>query len=192
MISTLVIIPTDPRLRLGAQRHSVDAIGALPQNAFMHIRPATTTDAEQIGRIYFHTIRTVNQKDYTQAQVEAWAPEASASPEGWRLKQQNRWTAVAEENGVILGFGELEPTGHIDCFYVHHDHQRRGVGRQLLLAIEEEAGRRELSRLFLEASITAHPFFTAMGYSTVRQQQVTIRGQQLTNFVMEKNPPNVS
>lgn len=152
----------------------------------MLIRPATPADAEQIGLIYFNTIRTVNIRDYSQAQVEAWAPEASVSPQGWTLKQGNRWTAVADEEGQILGFGELEPNGHIDCFYVHHEHQRRGVGRQILQAIEAEARRLGLSRLFVEVSITARPFFSSMGFATVRQQSVTIRGQQLTNSVMEK------
>jgi putative acetyltransferase len=36
------------------------------------------------------------------------------------ISSQTKHTAyVADDEGVIAGFGELEPNGHIDCFYCH-------------------------------------------------------------------------
>jgi len=152
----------------------------------MHLRPATPADAGQIAAIYYHTIHTVNAADYTPAQRAAWAPEATLDPAGWQRKQQDRWTLVAEEEGQVLGFGELLERGQIDCFYVHHLHQRRGIGRRLLTELEAEAARRGLTRLDLESSITAKPFFTACGWRVVAEQQVERRGEWLTNYRMEK------
>ncbi|MFM8219161.1 MAG: N-acetyltransferase family protein, partial [Planctomycetaceae bacterium] len=65
----------------------------------MHLRPAIPADAEQIAAIYYHTIHTVNAAHYTAPQREAWAPAATLDPTGWRLKQRDRYTLVAEREG---------------------------------------------------------------------------------------------
>ena len=50
----------------------------------------------------------------------------------------------------------------------------------------EQAKQRGISRLCSEVSITARPFYERMGFNLVREQQVEMRGQLLTNFVMEQ------
>jgi putative acetyltransferase len=87
---------------------------------------------------------------------------------------------------MVVGFGELEVNGHINRFYVHHQHQRQGVGNSIYAAIEAEARKLALPRLFTEASITARSFFDCMGYWMVKEQTVMCRGQVFTNYVMEK------
>jgi putative acetyltransferase len=87
---------------------------------------------------------------------------------------------------VIAGFGELETNGHIDCFYCHKNYQRRGVGSQIYQAIEVKALELSMSRLFTEASITAKPFFQRLGFSVVKEQEVTRRGETFINYAMEK------
>ena len=151
----------------------------------MIIRRFERRDTEQIAQLFHDTIRIVNIGDYTQEQVEAWAP-ADIHFRNWAEVCSSRSTFVAENGGMIVGFGELEVTGHINRFYVHHQHQRQGVGTRIYAAIEAEARKLHLPRLFTEASITAKPFFYHMGYHMVQEQTVTCRGQTFTNFVMEK------
>ena len=151
----------------------------------MRIRRFEPKDTEEVARLFHDTVRTVNRRDYSQPQVEAWAPDQPDLVR-WTETCQSRMTFVAEEAGQILGFGELEADGHIDRFYVHHAHQREGVGRTLLAALESEARRLGVARLFAEVSTTAMPFFASMGFQTVRQQTVTFRGVAFVNFVMEK------
>lgn len=43
-----------------------------------------------------------------------------------------------------------------------------------------------LDRLYSHASITAKPFFEHFGFKEVKEQEVHIRGQILTSFVLEK------
>ena len=76
----------------------------------MMVRRFEPRDAEQIARLFHDTIRTVNLGDYTQEQVEAWAP-ADIHFRDWAAACSNRCTFVAEQDGLILGFGELEPNG---------------------------------------------------------------------------------
>ncbi len=151
----------------------------------IQIRRFHPQDASQIAQLFHDTIRQVNLGDYTLAQVQAWAPD-DLHFRDWVTACSARITYVADDDGVIVGFGELEANGHIDCFYCHKDYQGQGVGRQIYQTIERKALDLSLPRLFLEASITARPFFERMGLVMLKEQTVFRRGQFLTNFVMEK------
>lgn len=151
------------------------------------IRPYTSTDTPFLAALYYHTIHNINKRDYTQAQLNAWAPSLKAEDySGWQEKLDRIKPFVAEIDETIVGFAEFEPNGHIDCFYVHHNYQGRGVGSALMKAILKKAKTDNINRIYAEVSITAAPFFTAKGFSIVNEQTVTIRGEQLQNFVMEK------
>lgn len=153
--------------------------------ARMQVRRATVEDAAAIGAIFHETIHAVNARDYEPAQLRAWSP-GPPDPSRWAGRQQTHAVFVAEEEGQLAGFAEVEPDGHVDCFYNHRDFQRRGVGRLLQEALEAHAREQGIDRLDIEASTTARPFFAAMGFTLLAEQQVEIRGQRLTNFRMEK------
>src|SRR5262245_41401980 len=104
------------------------------------VRRFEPRDTEQIAQLFHDTIRTVNLGDYTQQQVEAWAPD-DVSFRDWEDHCTSRCTFVAEQDGLVVGYGQLEPNGHIDQFYVHHRHQRQGVAGAVYAAIETEARR---------------------------------------------------
>ncbi|MBE9103926.1 GNAT family N-acetyltransferase, partial [Nostoc cf. edaphicum LEGE 07299] len=135
------------------------------------------------------TIHEVNIHDYTQEQVDAWAP-ANMDIEVWIKSLGSKFTYVAEEQDKIIGFGELEANGHIDRFYCHKDFQRKGVGKKILEQIELKAHSLGVEKLFTEASITAKPFFESQGFIVIKKQEVERRGQKLINFVMEKHFKN--
>lgn len=152
----------------------------------MKLRRFQASDADQIAQLFHDTIRTVNLGDYSEEQVKAWAPDDIYFRD-WVAKCTTKHTLVAEyDGGVITGFAELDDDGHIDCFYCHKDYQGQGIGQILCNGIEKEAQNRGFARLFVEASITAKPFFQKMGFSIIEEQSVKNRGEQLTNFRMEK------
>ena len=151
----------------------------------MQIRLFQSRDTEQIAQLFHDTVRQINIQDYSPKQVAAWSPE-NIYFRDWLQACSSRFTYVAEQQGKIIGFGEIEVDGHIDCFYVHHRHQRQGVGTKLYLAIENKARKLNLTCLLTEASITAKPFFTSRGFRTVSVQQVWCRGEKFTNYLMKK------
>lgn len=151
----------------------------------MYIRNFSPSDTREIVQLFYNTVHEINICDYTQAQVDAWAPK-NLSDEIWLEKLRTKLTYVAEEDGQIVGFGQLETDGHIDCFYCHSKHQRKGVGSMLLTHIEKTARSLGIKRLFTEASITAKPFFQSKAFNVIKEQQVERRGVYLRNFVMEK------
>lgn len=150
------------------------------------IRNYAVGDAPEIVRLFFATVRSVNRAHYSEEQIEAWAP-GIPDPEEWHSRMAGRRTLVAEESGEVVGFAELEDDGHLDMLYLREDVVGRGVGRQLYEAIEREARGQSSGRIFTEASITARPFFERQGFRVVREQTVSRRGVELTNFVMEKD-----
>lgn len=151
----------------------------------MIIRLFQKQDSEQIAHIFHDTIHEINIRDYSPEQVSAWAPD-DLHIDDWAISCAKKFTYVAEESGKILGFSQLESDGHIDCFFCHKDYQRCGVGTRLYRAIEAKAIELKINRLFVEVSITALAFFKSRGFGIVKEQQVDVRGQKLTNFVMEK------
>lgn len=150
------------------------------------IRHYEEKDAYEIARLFYETVRSVNRADYSQEQVEAWAPEIPDAAL-WHRRMSARITLVAEEGGEIVGFVELEEDGHLDMFYLRGDAVGRGVGKLLYRAVEREAHSLDLERIFTEASVTARAFFGRQGFRVLREQTVRRRGVGLTNFVMEKS-----
>jgi putative acetyltransferase len=96
------------------------------------IRAYEADDACAIARLFYETVRSVNQADYSEEQVEAWAP-AVPNKQAWhaRMSQPDRRTLVAEEDDEVVGFAELEDDGHLDMLYLRGDAVGRGVGRRL-------------------------------------------------------------
>ena len=161
----------------------------MPSLDALTIREATQGDAEAMAALFYHTIRRINSRDYGPAQIDAWAG-AAPDPNKWRARLGTRPTLVACLDGVLVGFSEFEPDGHIDTLYVHHAYQGRGIASRLLERIEREAASLGVRRLYTEASITARPFFERRGFAVVEAQQVRYRDAVFTNYKMEKIRPD--
>lgn len=149
----------------------------------MQIRPYRPADLAEMAALFYDTVHTVNAADYTPRQLDAWAT-GQVDLDAWDGSLRAHLSLVAEENGRIIGFGDLDAaSGYLDRLYVHKDYQRRGVASALCDRLEAAA---EGGRVYTHASITARPFFEKRGYCVQKQQQVERRGELLTNFVMEK------
>ncbi|PMM58040.1 GNAT family N-acetyltransferase [Vibrio splendidus] len=151
----------------------------------VRIRNYQTSDAKTLWEIYFHTVRNVNVRDYSQQQVEAWAPNGFDS-ELWQKRMNKLLPFVAELDGCVVGYTDLQPNGLIDHFFCHHECQGKGVGRALMEHVLAVGRARGVSRYFSEVSITARPFYEHLGFKVVNEQEVEMRGVKLTNYVMEK------
>ena len=152
----------------------------------MIVRRYEPGEEEEIWDIYAGTTRKINSRDYTPAQIARWAPDDHDCA-AWNEKLARSNPFVAVENGRLVGFAELETDGHIDNFYCHHEWQRRGVGAALLGRIEAEAASQGIAALYAEVSVTAEPFFTAMGFGIERERVRVICGAPAKQFIMRKS-----
>lgn len=152
----------------------------------MELRSYRSTDQEQILTLFYETVHSVNLRDYSPAQADAWAPK-NPDRERWERNLSGQDTLVVEQNGKIIGFANWDRADHFDCLYVHRDFQGMGVASLLANEIERRARHAGTHILRVEASITARPFFEKRGYAVTQEQQVERLGQKLKNYKMEKN-----
>lgn len=147
----------------------------------MVIRAYQPSDCNELAELFYNTVHTINAKDYTKEQLDAWA-SGQINLEKWDWSFQNHYTLVAVEHGCIAGFGDIDHTGYLDHLFVHAAYQGRGIAA----AICDQLERVVQTDIVTHASITARPFFERRGYKVVKKQQVECQGIFLTNFVMEK------
>lgn len=136
-------------------------------------------------RLFYETVHTVNIRDYTLSQADAWAP-AQENRERWETKLESSETLVTLEGVRIVGFGSFIPSGYLDLLYVHKDFQRKGIASSMADEIELIAERYGRGEIFTEASVTAKPFFESRGYAVVKQQQKPLNGEIFRNYIMKK------
>ncbi len=148
----------------------------------MTIRRYRSEDCRRLTELFYDTVHSVNARDYAPEQLDAWAT-GQPDLEAWDRSLHAHESFVAEENGVIIGFGDIDQSGYLDRLFVDKDHQGRGVATALCDALEAAV---RAEHYTTHASITARPFFEKRGYHVVRQQRVERQGVSLTNFVMEK------
>ena len=149
------------------------------------IRNYETKDAAITWDIKFNTIRNINIRDYTVAQTKAWAPD-NYDMKLWQKRVSGMNPFIAELNGQVVGFADLQSDGYIDHFFCHSEYQGFGVGRALMehiLAIGSSEG---VSRFYSEVSLTARAFYEHLGFNVVKEKQLEVKEEKLTNFVMEK------
>ncbi len=151
----------------------------------MTLRPYRPSDLGEILELFYDTVHTVNARDYTPEQLDAWA-DGAPDLEEWGRTLSEHTAFVAVEDGKILGFGDIDASGYLDRLYVHKDFQRRGIASALCEALE---GAVEAERIVTHASVTARPFFEKRGYRVIRERRVVRHGVPMTNYRMEKRPP---
>lgn len=132
--------------------------------------------------LFYNTVHTINAKDYTKKQLDAWA-SGQVDLEKWDQSFQEHFTVVAVENGIIVGFGDIDTTGYFDRLYIHKNNQRKGIATAICDQLESKVQ----GKMVTHASVTAKPFFEKRGYKVLKEQQVVRKEIFLKNYVMEKN-----
>ena len=145
----------------------------------MFIREYQSSDCEEIIKLFDNTVHTVNAKDYTKEQLDAWAT-GRADLNKWDQSLREHYSLVAVENEMIVGFEDIDKSGYLDRLFVHEDYQGKGIGTMICNRLEQAVS----GSVIIHASITAKTFFEKRGYRVVKEQQVERKVVFLTNFEM--------
>ncbi len=146
----------------------------------MEIREFNENDLDEITTLFYETVHSVNRKDYTEKELDAWAPANNDYSHLKKALRENH-SLLAVINGKIVGFGDIDSTGYLDHLFVHKEYQGKGIATMLCNELEKGYG-----SISVHASVTARPFFERRGYIITKEQLVDIRGEKLRNYVMEK------
>ena len=148
----------------------------------MEIREYKSSDCNEIADLFYNTVHFINAKDYTEDQLNVWAT-GNINIDKWNESFLNNYTVVVEEDGIIIGFGDINNEGYLDRLYVHKDYQSIGVATAICDRLEKKY---EVERITTHASITAKSFFEKRGYRVIKKQFVERHGVRLINYIMEK------
>lgn len=141
------------------------------------------SDAAPTLVLFRDTVQKINAKDYTADQIAVWAGH-ERSLAAWHASFMKHVALVAlDEAETIIGFADMASDGYLDRLYVSAAHQREGVGKRLVAALEQRV---VSSQYTAYVSITAQPFFKAMGYSTIREHRAFIGTTSFRNCLMGK------
>lgn len=147
----------------------------------VQLRRYKQSDCRELAELFYNTVHTVNAADYNNEQLNAWAT-GHVDLEAWNKSLLEHYSIVAVDNGIIVGFGDIDQTGYLDRLYVHADYQDRGIATAICNKLEQSVS----GKIVTHASVTAKPFFEKRGYKVIKEQSVERHGVFLTNFVMEK------
>lgn len=165
-------------IKLAQRRHKKFMKGF----AKMILRNYKPEDCAAIAELFYNTVHTINAADYSEKQINAWADGAINLTE-WNASFLSHYTVIAEDNHIIVGFGDIDKTGYLDRLYVHHGYQRQGIAAAICNELEHSVN---TPRIITHASITAKGFFEKRGYRVIKKQQVERHKVSLTNYVMER------
>ncbi|MCX4772591.1 GNAT family N-acetyltransferase [Streptomyces sp. NBC_01260] len=125
----------------------------------MRVRPGRPSEAAELTGL---ALRSKGHWGYDEAFLAACRDELTMAP----ADIDRRRTAVAEEDGRVLGFTTLEgapPAGVLGMMFAEPDALGRGVGRLLFGHVVAEARRLGFARFTIDADPNAEGFYRAMG-----------------------------
>ncbi|NQU36652.1 MAG: GNAT family N-acetyltransferase [Actinobacteria bacterium] len=150
------------------------------------IRSYAVGDASATLEVFRRAIYTTAARDYSRHQIEAWCPR-DIDQSAWSRTRAERHTAVADDAGTVIGFTDIDHDGYIDMLYVDPAASRRGVATGLVAWAAREAAKSGAGVLRTNASITACPFFIAVGFTVDEERRVVTGGVEFRNYAMSRS-----
>ncbi len=119
------------------------------------------------------TILSERVKNKTEENVIKW------------IENKKTYSVTAVAGNSIVGFGLSNVDGEILLLYVLPEYNRKGIGRTIYQYIEKLLLQNNVTKIVAYSTITAKPFYTAMGFS---QFGVSVKvGKFEGEFPLEKN-----
>jgi putative acetyltransferase len=155
------------------------------------VRPIRDGEARSFLEIQRAAVRGLAAEDYPRSVIEEWAPVpvTDTAVAFFRLNHDEEIRLVAELEGQLAGIGALVLGGsELRACYVTPAAARKGVGSALVAEIERIARQHELTHLELHSSLTAEPFYRALGYVVEdRIEHVLGSGKRMAAVKMRKS-----
>jgi putative acetyltransferase len=137
-------------------------------------------DAEAMVDVHFAAVHAVAHEHYPEHLLHAWSPVPDNRRRAWLaevIASPTTLSCLAESSGhEVLGFGFVDTdSGVLKALYVHPKATGRGLGKNLLLHLENQCRSLGLVALTLNASYNAERFYRNNGY-TVQGPSVQVLG----------------
>jgi GNAT superfamily N-acetyltransferase len=146
-------------------------------------RPFEAADAETVSRLIIEDLSLVNIQDYGESAVRQFIRFYSPSFVAEYALAGDM--LVADANEEIIATVTLED-GRVRNLFVRPDCHRLGLGRLLMARVEDLAREKGLTKLTLQAGLSAVEFYQKIGYSRTGEITERIGSAQVKMVMMEK------
>jgi GNAT superfamily N-acetyltransferase len=130
------------------------------------VRQAESRDAQAASDVLHRSITELCTPDHRgdADTLAKWL--ANKRPQNFLswLASSDNFCVVAEAGSEVVGVGLLHRSGEIRLCYLTPGTQRKGIGKAVYLALEEQAKTWGLRILKLESTVSARQFYEALGF----------------------------
>ena len=152
----------------------------------MNLRQITIKDQINLKRIYFDSIKSIDEKIYSTEQKLAWSSQA------WiNLEFHNSITKgkgfIMEDLNKKIGFAIRYPGNKLSLLYVRGNFRRKGIGNILINAVEKEAFNEGISSIQTEASLLSYALFLKNNWKIIRKEKIIIQNILFNRYKMFKD-----
>ena len=152
----------------------------------MNLRPITNKDQLELKKVYFDSIKSIDEKIYSKDQKMAWSSQAWKNPTFMNsISKGNGW--LINDKETIIAFASRYPRNRIALFYCKGKFQRKGYGSKLLYKLEEEAKKEGINHLYTEASLISYKLFLKHNWKKISKEKVIINNIFFIRYKMIKN-----
>ncbi len=132
----------------------------------MIIRKAIIDDVLMMKGLHDRAVMELCRNDYTIDQLKGWVNKSPLEKYYWRLETQRIF--LAEIDGGMLGFVRWYPkTNELCSICIEPEFARQGIATKLMEYAYEDANDHNVETLWLDASLSAVPFYKALGWDYV-------------------------
>jgi len=151
------------------------------------IRAFKDSDAPALIEIFNRAVNELASRAYGPDQIAVWANLCLTSDQWIEAMTDGRTTFIAvNENDQPVAFSDVESDGHIRFMYASPDVAGTGAVAKLYAALEAEAIKQGIGKLYSEASELAKSFLLKQGFSIVERRDFELRGVPIHNYAVEK------
>lgn len=132
----------------------------------MIIRKAKIDDASTMKELHDRAVMELCRHDYSNEELKGWVNKSALEKYLWRLETQRIF--IADLDGKMLGFVRWYPkTAELCSICVEPEFARQGIASKLMEFAYKDAEEHDISELWLDASLTAVPFYETLGWDYV-------------------------
>ena len=152
----------------------------------MNLRHITTKDQTNIKRIYFDSIKSIDEKLYSKEQKLAWSSQAWLNSEFHKSITKGKGF-IMENLSKKIGFAIRYPENKLSLLYVRGNFRRKGIGNILVNSIEKEAFKEGISSIKTEASLLSYQLFLKNNWKIIAKEKIIIENIIFYRYKMFKN-----
>ena len=152
----------------------------------MNLRQITIKDQIDLKKVYFDSIKSIDEKIYSNEQKRAWSSQAWENSSFKKsIIKGNGW--LIEEKEKVIAFALRFPKNKISLLYCIAEYQRKGCGSKLICKIQDEAKDEGLNYLKTEASLISYKLFIRHNWEIIRKEKIIINNIFFERYKMIKN-----